>query len=77
MTPDVPPLEVGLVAFAWPLAIFAGLLLGLAFLFEVVGPALLAIGRRLDVARRVVYAASFAATWVVVLATRHPGRPRP
>ena len=26
---------------------------------------------------RLVYAASFAATWVVVLASRHVGRPRP
>lgn len=63
------------VALAWPIAIFAGLLLGLAFLVEVVAPALLAMVRAF--APRLVYAASFAATWLVVLASAHVGRQRP
>lgn len=71
----VPPVEVGLVAFAWPLAWFAGLLLGLAFLAEVVLPALRPIVVAL--APRLVYAVSFAATWLVVIATRYAGRQRP
>lgn len=69
-----PPLEVGIVAYGYALAVFAGLLLGLAFLVEVVAPALLVLVRAL--APRVVYAASFAATWVVVLATAHMPRQR-
>ena len=71
---EVPPLEVGLVAFAYPRAVFAGLLLGLAFLVEVVAPAVLPLVRA--IAPRLLYAASFAATWVVVLATTHAPRSR-
>ena len=70
-----PPVEVGIVAFGYPLALFAGLLLGLAFLAEVVLPALLALARAF--APRLVYAASFAVTWLVVVTAAHVGRQRP